>query len=138
MEAHPYTIIIADDDDDDRQMFLDVFQRDERFTIMDCLDSGVQVFDDIIRKKAIPDVLLVDMYMPHFTGIDVVKGLEEMHVAPTMYKFIISTTNNIAENESQLNSPYVTFLKKPVSVEEINALPGVILGYLQQRISKVS
>ena len=136
--SYPFTIMVADDDDDDRQLFREIFERDDRFTLMSCLSSGVEVFDEISRKKNIPYILLVDMYMPFFTGVDVVKALDELHAAPTMYKFVISTTNNIAENEPQLESPYIVFLKKPVTMQEINALPGLILGYLEQRLADVS
>ncbi len=135
---HPFTIMVADDDDDDRELFRDIFQRDDRFTLMGCLSSGVEVLDEISRKKNIPDVLLVDMYMPYFTGVDLVKALAELHAAPAMYKFVISTTTNIAENEAQLHSPYIVFLKKPVTLQEITALPGLILQYMQQRFAKVS
>ncbi|WP_293894442.1 response regulator [Flavobacterium sp.] len=134
----PFTIIVADDDAEDRELFREIFQRNEKFILMGCLTSGVEVFDEISRKKNIPDVLLVDMYMPFFSGIDVVKALEELHAAPTMYKFVISTTSNIAENEPQLHSPYIVFLKKPSSRQEIQALPGLIMGYLEQRFSQVS
>lgn len=135
---NPFTIIVADDDAEDRELFREIFQRDQRFTLEGCLTSGIEVFDEISRKKNIPDVLLVDMYMPFFSGIDLVKALEELHAAPTMYKFVISTTSNIAENEAQLHSPYIVFLKKPVSMQEINALPSVILGHLEQRFARVS
>lgn len=135
---HPFSIMVADDDAEDRDLFQEIFERDKRFTLTRCLASGVEVFDEISRKKNIPDVLLVDMYMPFFTGVDLVKALAELHAAPTMYKFVISTTSNIAENEAQLHSPYIIFLKKPVSIQEINALPGLILGYMQQRFARVS
>lgn len=134
MEPHkPFTILIADDDDDDRELFFEVFSNDKHFTIIGCLSSGREVLDEITQKKNIPDVLLVDMYMPHFSGADLVKEIENLHAAPAMYKFVISTTSNIAENEPQLNSPYIVFLKKPVSLNEINALPGLIFDYLQQK-----
>lgn len=135
---HPVTIMVADDDPDDRALFMDIFKRDKRFDLMGCLTSGMEALNEISRKKNIPEVLLVDMYMPYFTGVDLVKALAELHAAPNMYKFVISTTTNIAENESQLNSPYIVFLKKPVSVQEINELPGLILKYMQQRLEDVS
>lgn len=135
---HPYTILVADDDDEDRELFVEIFERDERFTLQGGLTSGMEVLDELSRKKNIPDVLLVDMYMPYFTGVDLVKALEELHAAPNMYKFVISTTTNIAENESQLNSPYIVFLKKPVSINEIRELPGLILAYMQQKLASVS
>lgn len=135
---HPLKMMVADDDEDDLELFREIFERDKRFELNKCFSSGIEVLDEISRKKNIPDVLLVDMYMPYFTGTDLVKALSELHAAPTMYKFVISTTTNIAENEPQLNSPYIVFLKKPVSVQEINALPGIILAYMQQRFANVS
>lgn len=130
--------MVADDDEDDRELFREIFERDERFTLIDCLASGMEVLNEISRKKNIPDVLLVDMYMPYFTGVDLIKALAELNAAPNVYKFVISTTSNIAENESQLNSPYIVFLKKPVNMQEIKALPGVILEYMQQGFASVS
>lgn len=139
MEPHiPYSILVADDDDEDRDLFDEIFRRDERFRLMRIVESGAEVLDEVSRKKHVPDVLLVDMYMPDLTGVDIVKALEELHAAPTTYKFIISTTNNIAENEPVLHSPYIIFLKKPGSREEIHALPGLIVQHMQQRFSQVS
>ena len=138
MDRLKISIMVADDDDDDRELFREIFERDERFKLIGCLTSGVEVLDEISRKKNIPDILLVDMFMPYFTGVDVVKALNELHAGSTMYKFVISTTNNIAENEAQLHSPYIVFLKKPVTVQEINALPGLILGYLHHQFAWVS
>lgn len=135
---NPFSIMIADDDDEDRELFRAIFEQDKRFTLTGLLTSGVEVFDEVSRKKNIPDVLLIDMYMPHFTGVDVVKALSELHAAPTMFKFVISTTSNISENESQLNSPYIVFLKKPVTTQEIADLPELMLRYMQQRLAEVS
>ncbi len=134
----PYTIMVADDDADDRELFREMFENDNRFTLMGCLTSGVEVLDEISRKKNVPDLMLVDMYMPYFTGVDVVKALDQLHAGASMYKFVISTTNNIAENEPELDSPYVVFLKKPVTMQEIHRLPDLILTYMQRRFAKVS
>jgi len=139
MESHHrFTIMVADDDHDDREMFQEIFERHARFKLMGCLSSGVEVLDEVSRKKNIPDALLVDMYMPYFTGVDLVKALEELHPAQTMYKFVISTTNNMAENEPALRNSHIVFLKKPVTMQEINALPTLILSYLEQHIARVS
>ncbi|QBZ96676.1 response regulator [Flavobacterium sangjuense] len=134
----PFTLMVADDDNEDRELFKEIFEHDPHFTLMGCLSSGTEVLDEISRKKNVPDVLLVDMYMPFFSGIDLVKALEELHAAPNTYKFVISTTVNIAENEAPIHSPYIIFLKKPVSWQEINALPSVLMGYLEQKFEGVS
>lgn len=129
----PFTIIVADDDADDRELFRDIFLDNEKFVLKGCLTSGIEVFDEISRKKNVPDILLIDMYMPFFTGIEVVKALETLEAAPTMIKFVISTDINTAEKDNHIDNPYIIFLKKPVTIAEMKELPNIILDTLMQR-----
>ena len=129
----PLTIIVVDDDLDDRELLRDLFMDNERFELMGCLTSGIEVFDEISRKKNIPDILLIDMYMPFFTGIEVVERLEESNAAPNMTKFIISTTINTTEKEKLSNNASVIFLKKPVTSHDMKELPNLILESMNQR-----
>ncbi len=135
MEYHtPFTLIIADDDQDDRELLSDLFLNNKSFELMSCLKSGIEVFDEISRKKNVPDILLIDMYMPYFTGVEVVNALETMNAAPTTIKFVISGDVNLTEKEKHYGNPYVIFIKKPVTNQEINNLPGVLLERMNQRI----
>lgn len=139
MKYHnPFTIIVADDDSEDRELFRELFSKHDDFTLLGCLTSGIEVFDEVSRKKNIPDVLLIDMYMPFFTGLDVVKALEKLNAAPMSFKFVISTVESIPEMEILKNNPYIIFIKKPVTTEEINTLPSLLLEHLRQRLSRVS
>ena len=131
--SNHFTIMVVDDEKEDRELFHDVFDKDERFTLLGCLSSGIEVLDEISNKKNIPEVLLVDMYMPFFSGLDLVQALEALEDGAAIYKFIISTTSNIAENEPPLRRPNILFLKKPTTMQEINALPGIIWGYLGEQ-----
>ncbi|MEO5776664.1 MAG: response regulator [Flavobacterium sp.] len=134
-QPEPFTIVVADDDFDDRELLKDLFLHNERFELIGCLTSGIEVFDEISRKKNIPDILLIDMYMPFFSGIDVVNALQELEAAPAMVKFVISTAINTDEQERHLDNPSVIFLKKPVSIEEMKELPNRILDTMMQRNS---
>ena len=126
----PLTITIADDDEDDRELLKFLFNQNEKFELIGCFDSGVEVVKEIMVKKNIPDILLIDMYMPLLTGSEVVKKLEESNISPNMNKFIISTQINSAEQNKYINNPMVKFIKKPVTLAEINDLPGIILDSL--------
>lgn len=132
-KRNPLTIIIADDDREDRELLNTLFLDNDHFEIKACLTSGREVFDEISRKKNIPDVLLIDMYMPHFTGIEVVKALETMDAGADMVKFVISSAVNIPEKNRHLDNPNIVFLRKPVTVAEMTALPDIILETMQQR-----
>lgn len=126
----PLTIIIADDDEDDRELLKFLFNQNDKFELVGCFDSGVEAVKEIMVKKNIPDILIIDMYMPLLTGAEVITKIEESGIAPNMTKFIISTTINNAEENKYLNNNSVKFIKKPVTLAEINDLPGDILEIL--------
>lgn len=124
------TIIVADDDEDDRELLKFLFNQNEKFELIGCFESGIEVIKEIMIHKIIPDILLIDMYMPLLTGTEILKRIEDSGVAPDMTKFIISTTINTTEQNKYIDNPSVKFLKKPVSLTEINDLPGIILEML--------
>lgn len=126
----PLTIFIADDDYDDREVLKFLFSQNEKFEVTGCFDSGIDVVKEIMVSKNIPDVLLIDMYMPLLTGTEVIKKIIESNTAPDMFKFVISTQINSAEQNKYLDHSTVRFLKKPTSLAEINDLPGIILDCL--------
>ncbi len=126
----PLTIFIADDDEDDRELLKFLFNQNDKFEVVGYFDSGVDVVKEIMVKKNVPDILLIDMYMPLLNGTEVVKKLVESNTAPDMYKFVISTQINTSEQNKYLDNSSVKFLKKPTSLAEINDLPGIILDTL--------
>lgn len=123
-------IMIADDDEDDRELLKFLFNQNEKFELIGCFESGIEAVKEIIVKNNIPDVLLIDMYMPLLTGTEVVKKLIESGLVASMNKFVISTQINTAEQNKYLDDPTVKFLKKPATLVEINDLPGIILEHL--------
>ena len=123
-------IIIVDDDKDDRELYHFLFDQNEFYQLHSCFESGLEALDEIVVKKNIPDILLIDMYMPFLTGVDVVREIIESDVANNMHKFIISTTINEEEKEKFKNHYNVTFLEKPVTFEQQNDLPGILLEAL--------
>ena len=126
----PLTIIVADDDADDREVLRFLFKNNDHFELTNCFESGIDVIKEIMVENKIPDVLLIDMYMPMLTGAEIVEKLEESNVGADMYKFVVSSTINSAEESKYSNNDKVTFIKKPVSLKEIHDLPGIILDHL--------
>ncbi len=126
----PLTIIIADDDQDDLELLQFLFSKNENFELIGCFDSGIKVIEEIITNRNVPDILIIDMYMPIYTGTEVVNKLIETGVAPNMSSFIISTTINTTEKDNYSENVTVQFLKKPVTLIEINDLPGIVLECL--------
>lgn len=129
----PLTIMIADDDEDDRDTLTSLFEQNENFELVHCFESGIDAIKEIMVKKNIPDVLLIDMYMPMLTGAEIVKKIEESGIAPNMHKFVVSTTINSAEQNRYIDNPTVKFIRKPFSEKEINDLPNIILEHFNTK-----
>jgi len=129
----PLTIMIADDDLDDKELLQFLFNQNEKFELIGTFDSGIEVIEEIVTKKNIPDILLIDMYMPFLTGTEVVERIHNSGIAPNMYKFIISTSINSMEESKHLDNPSIKFIKKPITLVDINDLPGIILECLHVR-----
>lgn len=122
--------MVADDDSDDRELLTSLFNENEDFELLYSFESGIDAIKEIMVKKNIPDILLIDMYMPMLTGSEIVKKLEESETAPNTYKFVLSTTINSAEENKYIDNPKVKFIRKPTSLEEVNKLPQIILEYI--------
>lgn len=129
--AKPLKIIIADDDADDRDLLKFLFEQSEDFELIGCFESGIDVIKEIMINKTIPDVLLIDMYMPLLNGTEIVKRIEESEIAPAMTKFIFSTTINTTEQNKYSGNNTVKFLRKPTTLAQTNDLPGIILESLR-------
>lgn len=131
MELYPpLKIFIADDDADDREFLRFLFQKNDRFEILGCYDSGQEVIDQINKGNA-PDILLIDMYMPKMTGTEVLAQLIEEGKSLNLFVFVISTTINENQQEKFSHHPRVKFLAKPTTLAQLNDLPGTLLECLQ-------
>lgn len=126
----PLKIMIADDDCDDRELLNFLISKNPNFEVIGCVNQGTDVLDEIITKGNVPDILLIDLYMPKLSGSEVVQQILESNVAPKLDMFVISGSINLIEQEKHKDSAAVRFIKKPVSLVEINDLPGLILEAL--------
>ncbi len=126
----PLTIMVADDDFDDREVLRFLFSKNDKFELINCFESGIDVIKEIMVENNIPDILLIDMYMPMLTGAEIINKLEEANIGADMYKFVVSSTINSSEESKYSGNDKVRFIKKPVSLKEIHDLPGIILDHL--------
>ena len=123
----PLTILIADDEPDDLEFLTFLFKTNESFEIVGSLTSGKQVLEEILNKKNIPDILLIDRYMPEITGIEVVELLIEAGMTPDMFIFLISSTVHSPTQQKYQHHSRINFLLKPSNLIEKNDLPGLLL-----------
>jgi DNA-binding NarL/FixJ family response regulator len=70
---HAIRILIADDHPVFRQGLLSVFRNEPEFTIVGEATDGRQAVE--LTKKLNPDILLLDLVMPHLTGLETLREL---------------------------------------------------------------
>lgn len=128
--SKPLKIFIADDDADDREFLKFLFEKNDSFEIVGCFESGAQVISEIGQGN-VPDILLIDMYMPRMTGTEVLTELLQDPATANMFIFIISTTINETQQQKFIENPRIKFLAKPTTLTQLNDLPGELLESLE-------
>lgn len=123
----PLKILVADNDSSDLEFLTFLFNANASFKIVGSLSNGAQVLEEILVKKNIPDILLIDMQMSTMTGIEVVELLLEKKLFPNMFIFVISSTIHGSYQEKYENNQWINFLLKPNNLIEKNDLPGLLM-----------
>lgn len=133
----PLKILIADDDQDDLNYMNFLFQQHKGFELVGSLYNGREVIDFISKAEDIPDVVLIDSYMPLMNGVEVINQLIQSDAGRQISFFLISSTaHSMPQNFGDASN--VEFVLKPVNLIEVNDLPELILERLDlDNINKI-
>ena len=106
-------ILIAEDNPDLRAIFSVVFER-SHFDVRVAIDGREAI---AALEDALPDVLLLDVNMPHISGIDVMTYVRRT-TAGKRVKIIVVTGNYLIEQNAEVQLADL-FLVKPVDVSTL-------------------
>ncbi|RDB04672.1 response regulator transcription factor [Runella aurantiaca] len=73
-QAYNIRVVIVDDNDDFREGLFHFLNFSTGFEVVGCFANPVNIVENITRTQ--PDVVLMDIDMPHITGIEAVKLLK--------------------------------------------------------------
>lgn len=73
-QAYNIRVVIVDDNDDFREGLFHYLNFSTGFEVVGCFANPINIVENIIRTQ--PDVVLMDIDMPHITGIEAVKLLK--------------------------------------------------------------
>ncbi len=129
-------IIIADDHKLIRDGIKTLLKKNDEFDIVAEADDGLQLVSVI--DQFVPDVVLVDITMPHLNGLD---AIAEIRKKNTDYKFIVLTMHEEGDYimKSVQNGVNGYLLKNAEYEELANAIKIVAAGgkYFNNKISAV-
>jgi CheY-like chemotaxis protein len=113
-------ILVVDDEEDVRTFLSSVLEREGYETLL--ASDGVEAFEILERER--PDVVVLDLQMPHQTGTEFYRRLSHHHEVADTPVIIVS---GIAGRHLAVREPFAVF-DKPIDPDEFIAAVERALG----------
>lgn len=110
-------VLLADDNREFIHLLSEFIGEQEDMSIAGVAYNGNEVLRFIEQQREVPDVLILDIIMPHLDGLGVLEKLREMNLQPQP-KIIMLTAfgqENITQKAVQLGASY--YILKPFDME---------------------
>ncbi len=116
-------ILVADDEANVRLLVRSTLEDEEHYDIHEAAD-GAEALDHI-RNDA-PDLLILDLMMPHVSGLDV---LAELKRHPLAHRpVVVVLTAKVNEEQRALAAGADQFLRKPFSPLQLMEVVDEVMG----------
>ena len=107
------SVILIDDEKETHDFFREIFKNIEGFDLS-CFTSGTEALIGI--GKNIPEIIIVDILMPDFDGIQVIRNIKSNENFKKIN--IIAISGDLNKKDAALAAGANIFLKKPFDIEE--------------------
>jgi len=109
-------ILVVDDSALMRRVLCDIINSDDRFEVSDYAIDGVEGFKKIVSKEF--DAVVLDVYMPRMTGIDLLRELKKSNVSANIMMASTTTKEGAKETLDALSLGAIDFIQKPENAFE--------------------
>ncbi|RAP76470.1 sporulation transcription factor Spo0A [Paenibacillus montanisoli] len=110
-------VLLADDNREFTNLLSEYISEQNDMVVTGVAYNGEEVLRLLEETREIPDILILDIIMPHLDGLGVLERLREMNL-PSMPKIIMLTAfgqENITQKAVQLGASY--YILKPFDME---------------------
>jgi two-component system response regulator (stage 0 sporulation protein A) len=110
-------VLLADDNREFTNLLSEYISEQSDMTVAGVAYNGEEVLRYLEESREVPDVLILDIIMPHLDGLGVLERLRDMNLSP-MPKIIMLTAfgqENITQKAVQLGASY--YILKPFDME---------------------
>lgn len=121
-------VLLADDNREFTNLLAEYITEQEDMMVTGIAYNGEEVLNMISDSRKIPDVLILDIIMPHLDGLGVLERLREMNLSPQP-KIIMLTAfgqENITQRAVQLGASY--YILKPFDMEVLASRIRQLVG----------
>ncbi|MET3543915.1 two-component system response regulator (stage 0 sporulation protein A) [Paenibacillus favisporus] len=126
-------VLLADDNREFTNLLAEYITEQDDMMVTGIAYNGEEVLNMISESRKIPDVLILDIIMPHLDGLGVLERLREMNLS-SQPKIIMLTAfgqENITQRAVQLGASY--YILKPFDMEVLASRIRQLVG--QQHIT---
>src|SRR5512137_2437381 len=121
------TILVVDDEESIRTSLAGILE-DEGYRTIFAVD-GVESLE--LAKKELPDLVLLDIWMPRLDGIDTLQKLKELYPGLTVVMMSGHGTIETAVRSTKIGA--YDFIEKPLSLEKVIVTVANALGMKRLR-----
>lgn len=110
-------VFLADDNREFTNLLSEYIQEQDDMTVIGVAYNGEEVIRQLEESRLVPDVMILDIIMPHLDGLGVLERLRDMNLSP-MPKIIMLTAfgqENITQRAVQLGASY--YILKPFDMD---------------------
>lgn len=116
---HKIDVLLADDNREFTNLLSEFISEQSDMNVCGVAFNGNEVLTHLENTRKLPDVLILDIIMPHLDGLGVLEKIREMDLNP-MPKIIMLTAfgqENITQKAVQLGASY--YILKPFDMETL-------------------
>jgi len=107
-------ILVADDNREFSSTLISYLSKEEDMEVIDTAKDGSEAFDKIITKK--PDIVLLDIIMPHLDGLGVLEKLNETEMDKKPMCIILSAVGQDKITQKAINLGAQYYIVKPFDI----------------------
>ncbi len=109
------TLLIADDNSEFAQNLVNHLENEEDFEVIGMVKDGQEAFDMI--KATTPDVVLLDVIMPHLDGLGVLEKINEEMEGKKPICIMLSAVGQDKITQKAINLGAQYYIVKPFDIE---------------------
>lgn len=117
-------ILLVEDNEGDVVLTFDAFEESKIKTKISVAKNGKEALDFLFKRESFkdvekPDLVLLDLNIPIFSGMEVLKEVKQHPILKTTPIIILTTSSNPIEISKAYEYQANSFLTKPINMTEI-------------------
>lgn len=110
------SVLIVEDSLVDRKLLSYIVESDPQIILLGCVTNGLEALDFIKRKT--PDVILMDIYMPHMDGLEATRQIMRTRPIPIIICTADYKAFDVNKSFEALEAGALAILEKPKGVQD--------------------